>query len=583
MSANFIGCSMKNISTSSFRPISQQLFEALLNGGDKTALELGKAQYSYSELRDLVFAFAFILSEHKVSRLGILSHRSLEVYRALLGSIISGCTNVPLNPIFPKEKTAFIIEHSQCSHIFIAPECVDYAIKLLKDVYPKDKLINLKLLVSKQVQELLISADASWGKLTVVYDECSQGGSWGSSGESIVEHLRAVKVAENDILHILYTSGTTGQPKGVMVSQGNYAYYFEQINKLYEFKSSDVFSHFAEITFDINLQDPLCALINHGTLVCPTKADLLTPHRFIRAHNITVIHAVPSLINYMRKIKALDKEHNETLRLSIFIGEALWYQQLVAFNKAYPCSRIINTYGPTETTVAVSYYEVKPEQLADTKLAQNIVPLGVPFGETKFIVCDEHKNEVKDGEYGELCIGGPQLTLGYYRNNAKNQEAFFEHEGERWYATGDQVQSFAEVLIADCAQGHKGQSIKNFNYIGRNDDMIKLHGYRISLYEIEEQLGKLTNLPVKAIPASTIVNGIPEMILIAAIEGASAEHIAALEQSFSQKLVFYMVPKYTLSLSVFPLNSNGKVDRKKLRQQALAQLKLSLGISFDAT
>ena len=178
--------------------------------------------------------------------------------------------------------------------------------------------------------------------------------------------------------------------------------------------------------------------------------------------------------------------------------------------------------------------------------------------------CDEHRHEVKDGEYGELCIGGPQLTLGYYRNEAKNQEAFFEHKGERWYATGDQVQCFTEVLSSDCAQGHKGQSIKNFNYIGRNDDMIKLHGYRISLYEIEEQLGKLTNLPVKAIPASIKVNDIPEIILIAALEGATAEQITALEQSFNQKLVFYMVPKYTLSLPSFPLNANGKVDRKAL-------------------
>ena len=574
MSANFIGYPMQSISTSSFRPISQQLFEALVNGGDKTALEIGKAHYSYSELRDLVFAFAFSLSEHKVSRLGILSYRSVDVYRALLGSIVGGCTNVPLNPLFPVEKTSFIIEHSECSHIFIAPECADYAIKLLNDVYPQDKLANLKLLVSKQVQEQLISACPDWAKLTVVYEDCG--------GEDVVEHLRAVTVAENDILHLLYTSGTTGQPKGVMVSQGNYAYYFEQINKLYEFKSSDVFSHFAEITFDINLQDPLCALINHGTLVCPTKADLLTPHRFIRAHNITVIHTVPSLINYMRKIKALDKEHNETLRLSIFIGEALWYQQLSAFHKAYPCSTLINTYGPTETTVAVSYYEVKPEQLEDSALTKNIVPLGVPFGETKFIVCDEHRHEVKDGEYGELCIGGPQLTLGYYRNDAKNQEAFFEHKGERWYATGDQVQCFTEVLNSDCAQGHKGQSIKNFNYIGRNDDMIKLHGYRISLYEIEEQLGKLTNLPVKAIPASTMVNGIPEMILLAAIEGASAEQISALEQSFNQKLVFYMVPKYTLSLPSFPLNANGKVDRKALKQLAVEHIKQNLGINLDA-
>ena len=575
-----------------YEPIAKRLYQALDAGGEKTALVVNKRNYSYSQLRNSVFALAKQLTELQVERLAILAHRSFEVYQSIFASILSGTTYVPLNAIFPEEKSAFILEHSQSSHIFIGPECIAYAIKMFllhpESLAKSEVRIIMSVSAAMQLQDKLQAQEAKVeslrslrklikSRLITVPDTDLQA----TLANGDAANFKGLSAQPCHPMHILYTSGTTGQPKGVVISYHNYSCYFTSLMGMYDFKSSDVFSHFAELTFDISLQDPLLALVFGGTVVCPSKIDLLTPNKYINQAGITIIQTVPSLISYMLKAKILEKEHNDKVRLTFFIGEALWYHLLQSYHRAYPQSRLINTYGPTETTVWASHYEVDTQTLESMDSTNSsIVPLGRPFGCNIFKVCDEQGNEVPEGTTGELYIGGEQLAQGYYHNELKTKEAFVSLHGEPFYRTGDLVSAFNEHATQDGFHAKAGESFTNYHYIGRQGDMIKVHGYRVSVYEIEEQMGKLTTVPLKVLAATLCDKGINETVIIAAFECDDDSEINKLKPLLNGKMSFYMQPKFMVATPIFPLNANGKVDRKLLTAQVIEHLSATKQVHF---
>lgn len=152
-----------------YEPIAKRLYQALDAGGEKTALVVNKRNYSYSQLRNSVFALAQQLTELQVERLAILAHRSFEVYQSIFASILSGTTYVPLNAIFPEEKSAFILEHSQSSHIFIGPECIAYAIKMFllhpEGLAKSEVRIIMSVSAAMQLQDKLQAQERSLRKL----------------------------------------------------------------------------------------------------------------------------------------------------------------------------------------------------------------------------------------------------------------------------------------------------------------------------------------------------------------------------------------------------------------------------------
>ena len=592
--------------------VPERIFKALMEGPEKTALRVDGEDYSYSQLREAVFAFARDLRQRRPYRVGLLTHRSFETYQSLLGSLLSGITCVPLNPLFPVEKTAFIITHAQCSHVFIDGGCFDCAISMVEHLEPAllDSLTFIvsantadqaqsmaqamldsndcppakaaalrSMLAHMAVSPVLQSSAASRAETATSLSPSHASAELNAVSSSVgeCEVVLPAQVQPDDIMHILYTSGTTGQPKGVMVSHGNYAAYLNSILELYQYNSSDVFSHFAEITFDISLQDPLSALISGGTVVCPSARDLMMPHRYLQSNGITVVHTVPSLVSYMQKTKVLDKVCIDSVRITLFLGEALWYHQARMYHKAFPYSRLINTYGPTETTVAVSYYEVTFAELDDPATEHAIVPLGRALPGVELAAADAQGHFLPDGVQGELLIGGEQVTPGYWNNKEKNEQAFISIEGRRWYRTGDLVSMFTAKAKPGSLQAQGVDTFSTFHYIGRNDDMVKITGYRISFYEVEEGLGKLTDRPVRTMKCTELMAGVDTDILVAVIEGADADEVARISRQSHDVLATYMVPKYVVSAPSFPLNSNGKVDRRALKEMVINQASELIG------
>ena len=601
--------------------IADKLFNAINHAKEpnKTALIVKKERCSYANLRDRSFSFAALLLANKVSRITLCTGRTFDMYTTIAASIMSGVTYVPLNLINPCEKSAFICAHSQSSHIFIAPEAVSYAAKMLLNM-PQETLKSIDIICTNSValelknavQEAIANtqsvavantqghvdaksqakadavtqgaADISAQTIelinaiiakSIIYDDTEE--SMAAQAQLFDFELARSKMSSSDIMHILYTSGTTGAPKGVMVTRANWSKYFDTITKIYHYQESDIFSNFAEITFDISLQDPICAWICGATVVCATKRDVMNAVKFIEKNSITIVHITPAMVSYIKKSGMFKVGALPSVRLSIFIGEALWYKQAYDYSLLCPNTVIYNTYGPTEATVAVSIFEVEKSVLsnmqqdeagsedskvdsAKTPLLQDIVPLGYAFDGVEFCVCDEDGVEKGEGEVGELLIGGPQVTAGYWQMPEKNASAFIERNGSKYYRTGDLV----------CFRLDEN-SKRVFYYIGRDGDMLKLHGFRISLYEVDEQFGALTNYVVRAIAYEVPDEGGRSNELVLAVEGADEKECELLYQKGRAHVAVYMQPAYVLALQDFPLNVNGKVDRKAIKQLLMSK------------
>lgn len=603
-----------DLAVDSCESIADKLFNAINHAKDpnKTALIVKKERCSYANLRDRSFSFAALLVDNKVSRIALCTGRTFDMYTTIAASIMSGVTYVPLTLINPCEKSAFICAHSQSSHIFIAPEAVSYAAKMLLNM-PQETLKSIHIICSKNVSlelknsvqevaantqalaatnaegsanlnvESTVQVSAQTIELInavidnlITYDDTAE--SMAAQAQLFDFELARSKMSSSDIMHILYTSGTTGAPKGVMVTRANWSKYFETITKIYRYQESDVFSNFAEITFDISLQDPICAWICGATVVCATKRDVMNAVKFIEKNSITIVHITPAMVSYIKKSGMFKVGALPSVRLSIFIGEALWYKQAYDYSLLCPNTVIYNTYGPTEATVAVSIFEVEKSVLSnmqqdeasaasDTKvdstktpLLHDIVPLGYAFDGVDFCVCDEDGVEKGEGEVGELLIGGPQVTAGYWQMPEKNASAFIERNGSKYYRTGDLV----------CFRLDKN-SKRVFYYIGRDGDMLKLHGFRVSLYEVDEQFGALTNYVVRAIAYEIPDEGGRSNELVLAIEGADEKECELLYQKGRAHVAVYMQPAYVLALQDFPLNVNGKVDRKAIKQLLMSK------------
>ena len=601
--------------------IADKLFNAINHAKDpnKTALIVKKERCSYANLRDRSFSFAALLLDNKVSRIALCTGRTFDMYTTIAASIMSGVTYVPLTLINPCEKSAFICAHSQSSHIFIAPEAVSYAAKMLLNM-PQETLKSIDIICTNSValelknavQEAMANTQSvaeanTQGQVdansqspadaitqgaaeisaqtielinaiiakSIIYDDSAE--SMAAQAQLFDFELARSKMSSSDIMHILYTSGTTGAPKGVMVTRANWSKYFDTIAKIYRYQESDVFSNFAEITFDISLQDPICAWICGATVVCATKRDVMNAVKFIEKNSITIVHITPAMVSYIKKSGMFKEGALPSVRLSIFIGEALWYKQAYDYSLLCPNTVIYNTYGPTEATVAVSIFEVKKSVLSNMQedeagaeeskidsaknpLLHDIVPLGYAFDGVEFCVCDEDGVEKGEGEVGELLIGGPQVTAGYWQMPEKNASAFIERNGSKYYRTGDLV----------CFRLDEN-SKRVFYYIGRDGDMLKLHGFRVSLYEVDEQFGALTNYVVRAIAYEVPDEGGRSNELVLAVEGADEKECELLYQKGRAHVAVYMQPAYVLALQDFPLNVNGKVDRKAIKQLLMSK------------
>lgn len=357
-----------------------------------------------------------------------------------------------------------------------------------------------------------------------------------------------------EIVYVIFTSGTTGAPKGVQISESNLTSFTEWMQTEFDLPQQHRFLAQAPYSFDLSVMHLYPALLSGGQLMPLTKAtttNFKLLFETLPTLEVAVWVSTPSFIDICLMDVQFKQEQYPQLTHFFFCGEELTVKTAQKLQDRFPTARIFNTYGPTEATVAVTQIEVTPTLLNEV----NRLPIGYAKADTPIMIVDEQLNEVADGEIGELLIGGPAVSRGYLNNSEKTTEAFITYHGQHTYRTGD---------LGKCEAGL-------FYYQGRRDFQLKYKGYRIELEDIDHNIEQLALVAHASVVAKLNGTKVQSLVAYVVVKEHPYEKMTQLTQQLKQELGLlindYMVPTRWIYVEELPLSLNGKVDRKALMNE----------------
>jgi amino acid adenylation domain-containing protein len=485
----------------------------------RPAFVIADTAVTYRELAGLVQAIRDLIRRVVADderRIAIHATQDVWTYASILAVLADGRAYVPLNPHAPMERNR---------------SCVDQA--------------GIRtLLCSRTVGAVSALRDAVGDGLRV--EE--------TTGVVAAERLESIPPVDEDaIAYLLFTSGSTGLPKGVPVHHRNLNAFIDAFVDRggHGFTEQDRFLQMFDLTFDLSVMSygvPLCV----GAACHPVPeggpAGFLGVAKTLDRGAVTVALMVPSVLAFLERY--FDEIRLPALRLSMFCGEALPARIARAWwTECAPAARLLNVYGPTEATIFCSSYELATAARED-EAYNGVVSIGEPMERTAFRVVAGDLSTVPAGEKGELVIIGDQVTDGYWQDPVKTAAAFITlADGTRGYRSGD-------VVFARDGR---------YYYCGRTDHQLKVDGYRVEAGEIEHCARDFRGVSDAAVVGKTENGGRTVLHLFLLFAGEAPPAFAKECRTFlAQRLPPYMVPQRMHALPQFPLNANGKVDRKAL-------------------
>jgi amino acid adenylation domain-containing protein len=496
---------------------------------------------AYGELEDSSNRLARLLKDHgcgRGDRVCLFLPKSPEAVTSMLGVLKADCAYVPIDIASPAARVARIVESADPRLVLVSDEAASLVGELLE--------------AGALSPEIPIGAVTRTSVEGPGFESRFSRSDWASYDSAPL----AFANGPDDLAHILFTSGSTGAPKGVMITHANVLRFIEWATAYFGTHLHDRISGHPPLHFDLSTFDI------YGTLLAGAELHLVAPRRnllptmlaeLIQGAELTQWFSVPSTMTHMAKFGVVEPGAFPSLERVIWCGEVLPTPVLMTWMEAIPQATFTNLYGPTEATIASSYYTVPecPRSESDP------IPIGTPCAGEELLVLDARRRPVPAGELGDLYIAGVGLSPGYWRDEEKTSSAFLPDPrpgrgAQRIYRTGDLARVGDDGLVY---------------FLGRADSQIKSRGYRIELGEIETALNGIEGLSECAVVGIETggFEGTAICCAYTVAAGASIEE-PALRSQLRSVLPAYMLPTQWLRLDVLPKNVNGKIDRRLLKE-----------------
>ena len=487
-----------------YRNVLDCVVYAINSFPDNHAFCIDEKHYTYSQFGRYISMIRNNLTktDYRNTKVGLVINDDLETYASIIALWLEGKCYVPLHPNWPLERCFDICEQVDLDLILDSSETTRYK--------------NVQVIKTSELE----------------YE---------------VDCLEPKKdIAEDELAYILFTSGSTGKPKGVPLTRHNLASFVDAFLDIYPMDENDRCLQCFDLSFDLSIMSYLIPLLKGARVytVPPEAIKYTYIGGLMEDERLTFALMAPSTIKYLKPY--FDEIDCSSLKYSLFCGEALPLDITKEWSKCAKNAIIDNVYGPTEDTIFCSTYRFRRD--GDNKTHNGILSIGKPMKNCSMAMFDDGNNECPIGIMGELCLSGPQLTSGYFKNEEKNKECFFEKDGTVWYRSGDLCYKDADGDIM---------------YSGRLDHQAKIQGFRVEMGEIEWHAREFLGDKNVVCMAFENKDNLTEIAMFIESEAFDPDKMIAYMRT---KMPSYMIPARLVFVPVFPLNANDKTDKVKLKE-----------------